>query len=73
MRNTKKISNVTKIFYISLMIAGFTTLVLVLGMIFALNMPDAIVRGLGIIDMISLPIICWSGIVSSKYISKGDV
>lgn len=51
---------------ISLMVIGIATIVLVGANAFAIELPDMIVRTLGIFDLVSLPVLAFSTVKKAK-------
>lgn len=51
---------------ISLMVIGIATIILVGANAFAIELPDMIVRTLGIFDLVSLPVLAFSTVKKAK-------
>lgn len=57
---------INTIWSISLIIIGIATIFLVGGNVFAIELPDMIVRTVGIIDLVSLPFLVFSTVKKAK-------
>ena len=51
---------------ISLILIGIATIFLVGANVFAIKLPDVLVRALGIIDLVSLPVLAFSTVKKTK-------
>ena len=51
---------------ISLMVIGIATFILAAGDIVAIELPDIIVKVLGVIDLVSLPVLVFSTVKKAK-------
>lgn len=63
---------INRMWSISLMVIGIATIFLVGANVSAIKLPDMIVRSLGIIDLLSLPVLAFSTVKRLKVRSKID-